>query len=156
MPKMTLSRSLEALETEAFELIENGVILHPDLPASQLAEILADEADPQFYTELARLLVLRHLRRGIKAERAKHRQPVETPPLFEGLDHLPQRITVNGKRHAFATSTITELRAYIKTLNKRHQERIAEIQAVIDLMEKYSKTRRKLTVRKVAEFEAES
>jgi hypothetical protein len=150
MVKTAISRSAEALETETGELVENGVILHPDLPAAPLAEILLEEAEPGLLRELGRALTIRHLIRAIRAERLRGRKPIESAPLFAGLNHLPRTITLDGKRRVFAKANRTQLRAYLTSLHARHKDRIADIEAVLKLMEQYAAGERNVNVAAVA------
>lgn len=147
-------RSAQDLQNETVELARNGIILHPDLPAIQLAEIMLNElAEADFLAELSKALTIRRFTLAINAERRKDKKPAETPPLFAGLDSLPRLIAVNGKRHSFETATITHLRAYLKTANKRHKERIAQVKSVLDLMKKYAGEKHGITVAQVAALE---
>src|ERR1039458_9224034 len=99
MVKTAPARSAEPLQTDALELVEKGIILHPDLPRAQLAEILLDEAEPELLLrgwyphwlvsprprDWSRpWLTIRHLMRLIRSERLKARRLEPAPPLFAG------------------------------------------------------------------------
>jgi hypothetical protein len=105
-------------------------------------------------TLFASLLLTRYLARAIRAERRKARPKPAQIVLFDDLPRLPRRIlNAEGKRPLLAKATITELRWYVKSLNRRHRERIADLQTVLDRMEKYVGPVRRLTVAEVARRE---
>lgn len=157
MPPITPTRSAKDLETESREAVKRALILHPNLPAIHLSEIIVnEEVEPEFVAELGRALTIRHFAKAIRSERrAEKAKEQPAPLLFPELDQLPQRIsTAEGTRPKLESATISQLRAYIRMLNKKHWERIAQLQALIAIMEKYSGPKRKFTVRQVAEWEA--
>jgi hypothetical protein len=158
MPPTIPTRSAKDLESESREAVKRALILHPNLPAIHLSEIIVnEEIEPEFMSELGRVLIIRHFAKAIRSERRaeKEKTAEPMPPLFPGLDQLPQRISAtDGTRPRLESATVSQLRAYIKMLNKKHWERIAQLQSLIAIMEKYSGPRRGFTVKQVADWEA--
>jgi hypothetical protein len=141
------------LEKQPFELVQDAIVLRPEEPAASLALILWNEYHLE---DLARDLAIRYLERAINSERRKARPRPEQTPLFPDIPDLPTRIiTPEGKRPLLARSTATEIRTYVKSLNAKHRDRIAGLQAVLEHMEKYTRTNRGLTASEVAKLEAE-
>jgi hypothetical protein len=117
--------------------------------------LVLHEDQGYWLSEFSGILLRRFVERTIRAERRKLRPRPEQLLLF-GLDHLPQRIvTPEGKRPLLAKATATEVRAYVKSLNRKHRDRIADLQSVLKIMAKYTPKNRRLTVMAVAEMEAE-
>jgi hypothetical protein len=155
MPKVAPTRSVKDLETERLEIVRNGLVLHPDLPAIQLSEILVNEADPGFLAEFGRSLCVQAFARTIVSERRNATAQEPRPSLF-GFDDLPRRIiTKDGKRPPFEDANATQLRAYLKTLNNKHRERIAQVKEVLKIMGKYTRKKRGITVAQASLLEAE-
>lgn len=155
MAQTVPSRSTKQLESDALELVRNGIILHPEEPARTLAAQLYFRDDTDTMNLIGQVLCLRYLTRAIKAERLKARPTAESLPLFPGLENLPRRIvTQDGKRPLLAQSTVTQIRWYVKGLHKRHRERIADLKALLTRMSKYSRKERGLTAAMVAHREA--
>ncbi len=144
------------VEVEVRDLIQSAVIIFADRKAELIAEKLWNTE--QDVRDLGRVLTIRYLAREINAERRKAKPKREILPLFPDLElPVPQRIvTPEGKHPLLAKSTATEIRAYVKTLNNRHRNRIAGLQAVLEIMERYTKTNRGMTAAEVAQREAET
>lgn len=156
MAKTAVFRGPKELEAEVLEQVQNGIILHPDETAVILADSILHSQGTDCLKEFARTLLFGYLVRAIRAERRKARPKPETLPLFPGLRNLPRRIvTPEGKRPLLAKSTATEIRTYVKSLNAKHRERIAELQAVLEIMGKYITHNRGITVAEVADRESE-
>jgi hypothetical protein len=147
---------LQQLEITTAYRVQDAVILHPDQPAALLAEDLY--AEDEGVVELGRMFALSYLVRAINAERRKAHPKPEILPLFAHLElSVPQRIvTPEGKRPLLAKSTATEIRAYVKTLNSRHRDKIAGLQAVLEIMGKYITENRGITAAEVAEREVDT
>jgi hypothetical protein len=150
------------VEAEILDLVRNEIILKPDVASNTIAkelwEQIGEQIDTEYLiTELTRLLVRRYLVKIIMAERRKARPKREILPLFAHLElPVPQRIaTAEGKRPLLAKSTATDIRAYVKTLNSRHREKVAGLQAVLEIMERYLRrdNRRGMTAGEVARLD---
>jgi hypothetical protein len=149
MPTEAPQKTLRDLEIEVLEVVKNALILYPKLPAAQLADLVFQES-----VELGSVLLTRYLVRLINAGRREARAKPETEPMFPGLEHLPQRIvTPEGKRPLLAKATATEIRTYVKSLNEKHRERIAELQELLKIMGKYITHNRGITPAEVARLE---
>ncbi len=143
-------------EVEVRDLIQSAVIILGDHSAELIAQKLWNTEED--VRELGRLLTIRYIVRGVNAERRKAHPKPQPLPLFPDLQlPVPRRIvTAEGKRPLLAKSTATEVRAYVKTLNNRHRDKIAGLQAVLGIMEKYTRDRRGMTVAEVAQREADA
>lgn len=151
MTKAAPAQNAEQLEKEALELIQNQLTLHPDEPASTISEFCISEADRVFVAELGHVLVLEYFTRLIKSARRTASPPPVTAPLFPELEHLPKRIvTPDGKRPLLAKSNISQVRAYLKSVNARHKEEITDLRAVLKTMIEYAREERGITVAEVA------
>jgi hypothetical protein len=144
----------ETRQAEVLELVQNALIIYSDRAPLAVAGILW--SDESAIREFGRTLTIRYLVRLINAERRRKFRPKQQQlPLFPGLDHLPQRIvTPEGKRPLLAKSTATEIRAYVKGLNRKHRERIEQLQTVLQFMGKYIRNNRGITAAEVANLEA--
>ncbi len=159
MVKTAVKRSLRELEPEVLELIRNEMILCPDAASGTIARDLWEMNTEGLFSELGRVLSWHYVSRIVMAERRKARPKSDPEPaLFPYLKlAVPRRIaTPEGKRPLLAKSTATEIRAYVKTLNNRHREQIAGLQAVLEIMEKYTRDHRGMTVAEVAQREADA
>jgi hypothetical protein len=155
MTQTVPTRSAEGLEKESLELVRNAIILHPDLPAIQLSENLVNGAEKSFLAELNRALAIRHFAQMIQSERRKTKEASAPQPSLFGMDELPRRIiTPEGKRPLLKAATTTQIRAYVKTLNAKHRERIAQLQSVLKIMGKYARKNRGITASEAAQLEA--
>ena len=149
-----MPQTMTAQEVEVLELIDNSLILYLDLAPAAVASMLWK--DESTVRDFGRVLALRYIGKAIEAKRRKPRPKPEYASLFPGLDHLPQRIvTPERKRPLLAKATATQIREYIKALNRKHRERIEELQAVLDHMGPYITHNRGITVAEVARLEEE-
>jgi len=149
--------SVGEIEAEILELVRNNMILRPKMPAAILADTIWLEEGQDALRPMAGILMRRHLERIINAERRKLRPKLETAPLFPDLElPVPRRIvTPEGKRPLLAKCTVTQIRAYVKSLNNRHRDKIAGLQAVVEIMERHTRQNRGLTAAAVAAIESE-
>jgi hypothetical protein len=161
LTKTATKKSLRELEPEVLEIVQNELILKlegsgPAATGGAIARVLWEKDADHVFSELGRVLVYHYIERLVMAERRKARPKPETLPLF-GIADLPRRIiTPEGKRPLLAKSTATEIRAYVKTLNAKHRERIAGLQTVLEHMEKYTGSNRRLTPEAVEALELEA
>jgi hypothetical protein len=157
--KTAVKRSLQELEPEVLELIRNEMILRPEAASGTIARDLWEMNTEGLFSELGRVLSWHYVSRIVMAERRKAKPKPEPPPaLFPYLKlPVPSRIaTPEGKRPLLGKSTATEIRTYVKTLNNRHRDKIAGLQAVLEIMEKYIRTNRGITAAEVAQREADA
>jgi hypothetical protein len=159
---LTLSRSLSELQFEMNRLVENAQIEYSKLPAVQVAEKALESAEPDVVAQYGRVLLLGDLQRRIRAVRLKEARAARPQFSFPGLEKLPPRITVaDGTRCKLQDARITQLRAYLKVLNRQHKDRrsadprIVETKSLIKVVTRHSRKHRNITVGEVAVIEAE-
>jgi hypothetical protein len=152
---------MKSLQATAEEAVRDSLILEPKLPAVQLAPRLISTADPNFIGELSGQLLLNHFVRLIRAERAARAKDERKQILLPGFDHLPLRIAISKtKRSALRDATYTGVRSYCRMLGASHTDRrrgdpkLKEALNLRDLMRKYNRTRRGITVGEALALEA--
>lgn len=143
------------LEQRVLEAIQNFVILHPKPTGGDVVAELFGLDEGYLLTEFSAALLRRFVAGAVRAERRKSRPKPVQILLFDDLPNLPRRISnAEGKRPLLAKSTITDVRWHVKSLNQKHRDRIADLQELLDRMEKYVGPKRRLTVLAVAQMEA--
>jgi hypothetical protein len=105
------SMSQDQLTKTALDLIDNGLILNPELPAEILANQLIDEAEDTFREEYGHALLVIAFARMIRADRMK-RARIQRPA---GYEHLPLWIRLyNGKRVRLDRATRKHVKEFCK------------------------------------------
>lgn len=140
----------------AQEAIEQALILHPKIPAAQLADVLIEERGAEVAAQLGTALSRIFYTRGLLSARRKESAANRKQLLLPGFEHLPLKITVaNGKRIRLLSANREGVRSYYWSLMKKHSERkrndpkIIEAKALLDEMTKRARTEKGITVREV-------
>jgi hypothetical protein len=122
---MTFVPTISALELAktSDEIIENGVILEPELPPEILADQLIEQADPEFIAELGRSLIVGQWTKKIRAVRAANAEKkIRERP--KGFEHLPLRIRIyGGKTIAWFKANATQLDQFCSIRSGQHKGR---------------------------------
>jgi hypothetical protein len=90
-----------------------------------------------------------------KLELRRRRAPEQT--MLPGFEHLPRRISIaDGRQKPLHEATYRQLREYLAVLHDRHREdpRVAEVKALVELVQAYAAKNPGITVAEV--FERES
>jgi hypothetical protein len=90
--------SFTQLETTAFQLVSNALILAPDAPAETLAARIIAEADPVFAAELSNSLMVGFFTKAVRTTRQKQRSG-SGPQKPEGFNLLPLRVRIPGRKN---------------------------------------------------------
>jgi len=151
--------SVLELDRTAAELIENGIVLEPDLPAEILADKLIDEAEPAFIAELGRSLIVGQWTKKIRAARAaKAVKEAQARP--KGFEHLPLRIPIyGGKKVLWYKANAKQLGQFCSIRSRQHGSRkkndlaLKEGRKLRDRVRKRSKLHRGITAGEVLGFE---
>lgn len=160
-PSQKSYTSARSSEDEVFALaqasIEQALIIHPNLPAIQLAGLLVENSDPELAADLSDLLMREYYARGILAQRRE--ESIETAraqPMLPGFEHLPARIQVGeGKRVRLLSANYAAVREYYRSLiraygeRRRNDPKLREAKALLDEMQKHSRANKGITVREV-------
>ena len=143
------------------ELVAQGLITNPNMPAIQLAGMLVEEADPELSANLSGFLVRNFYVNAIQAERRRQSAATaKAQPMLPGFEHLPARIAIGGKRVALLTANFSTIKAYYWSLMKKHTERkrndpkIIEAKRLLDEMTKRAPNDKGITVREVLLMDA--
>jgi hypothetical protein len=138
------------------ELIENGVISEPELPAEILADRLIEEAERTFIAELGRTLIVRDWTKKIRVARTTKRKLARP----KGFENLPLRIRRhNGTSVSLVKAHYTDLRDFCKVRSREHIARkkddpvLKEARKLRDRMRRRAKWKRGITVGEVLGLE---
>ncbi len=139
---------------EAREAVENALILNPDLPAARLAEVIANEMDPDAARALGQVLIQSFLLTAIRSQRREN--PASESALLPGFEHLPPKIpTHKGKVIELLDANYWGVLGYYWTLmrqvKKRNREnvRVKEARKLVELMARAAHDDHGATVREV-------
>jgi hypothetical protein len=142
--------------TEALARVEDALILHPKMPAVQLAEILIENADDDTATALRIILERQFYLHAIRSYRIKQAAKNRAQLLLPGFEHLPVTIpSPKGIEIKLLDANTHAVRQYYRSLMKEHRERkladprIKEALALLQKMEAASHTEKRITVRQV-------
>jgi hypothetical protein len=124
----------------------------------------ADEfyrSHPELMDELKRPWIVRRLTKMIEhgLERGWPDMQVDTQQNLPGFEDLPKRIFLkNGSRKILNDATIGQVKQHLWMLRDRflNHPKIKQIEAVLELMQKYTKINPKITWKKVKQRELES
>ena len=164
MTKRQVILSPAELEAAALELVENALILAPDLPASNLAAQIMDEGDADVLEPLGRVLVVKYLVRLIGVERSKleRKKPAPQRP-FPQFEHLGIWVmTPDRKRVKLEEANRTDIRERIKFLQNQQRDRMSrlaaqrqidELQQLLAVMNKHAGQNNGITVREALDLE---
>jgi hypothetical protein len=147
---------------EAQDAIESGLILNAQMPAVQLAELLASEAEPELAAVLSKVLVRAFYLGQIRKARLKEAMGKRAQALLPGFEHLPLKIpTRKAGLVALLDANLFRVRDYYRALSRKHNarrkndSRIKEAKALLDKMQKYTPTNKGINVRQVLALEDE-
>jgi len=121
------------------------------------AREVAEDVFPQLSEELKHERVIQWLMRIVKRKREEWAAPPKqkqqlTLPGFEGL---PRRIFLrDGRRKLLDKATIGQVRESLEMLRRRFSPKIKQMEAVLELMQKYAVDRPKITWGRVKELES--
>lgn len=112
------------LDTQVLEIINNELVLEPELPAFKLAERAIEHAEPELIADLGRVLLLAHFTRLVRIERGKQARERRKQMLLPGFEHLPLTLRLrNGKRVPLRMATYSDVRAYYRKLSTKYDSR---------------------------------
>ena len=140
----------ESVLAEARQAVKDALILNPNMPAVQLAEMLRrskldfapslhDILESQFYAREAR----RERRKQTAADRAQY--------LLPGFEHLP--VKIGGT--PLLDLNYTGIRAYYRALSvkadaaKQNNPKLREAKALMEKMRRHNEAEKGITVRQV-------
>lgn len=140
----------------AQDAIADTLLLNPNTPAGQLAEIIVSEFPANLRADLSGILIQQFIVREIIAQR--RRITVENNPQLKlpGFEHLPWKIeTPKGTRVRLLSANYARVRDYYWSLmkkytaRKRNDPKIKEAKALMEKMRKASKKDKGITVKEV-------
>lgn len=118
-------QAVETIKKDAEEFVENGVLLGPDLPVSDLIDAVFEAMDPHLRDNLSRILLVEHVTRLVRTVRRRLATPKQRK--FPGFEHLPFRIHADqGKIKPLADATAEDLDRYIKFLGRGYRDKRQE------------------------------
>jgi hypothetical protein len=142
---------------DAREAVADAVLLYPEMPVSELVELMSTETvTTNDRMLLSAVLLRRFYASAIRAERRKKAAASRAQLLLPGFEHLPINIpTRQGPRLALLDANYRRVRDYYWSLKRRHSERerndprIKEAKMLMDLMQKRAGNDERITVREV-------
>lgn len=156
MAKAPPTMSIADLERRASELLQNALILHPDVPSKFLADEIVSEADAVFVREFGRYLMTGFFNRGIHNGRAKQRHS----RMPEEFRHLPLVFRIPGRKSVrFEHAMHTDVQRYYFYLGKqldgrkKTDLRRAEAKLLMDRMRAPSRKNKGITTSEVLKLD---
>lgn len=149
MPDVALKNELnEALQIDIFS---NPV--NESLPPSACAEQFYN-SHPHLMDKLKHPWLVQRLTKMIKngTQRGWPKLEIDSQLNLPGFEDLPRRIFLrDGRRKVLDMATVGDVRQHLKMLRDRFMQsgKIKRMEAVLELMEKYSKTKPKITWKEV-------
>ncbi len=138
------------------DAVANALILHPDMPAIHLAEVLMKDEEPEVGEQLSEILKRDFYVRAVLADRRARAAANRAQAILPGFEHLPLRIrTPKGARVRLMDANYTAVKSYYWSLmashtsRKRNDPKIKEAKKLLETMRKRSRTERGITVREV-------
>jgi hypothetical protein len=138
---------------EARANVADALILYPDTPAVQLAEILIRETDPELSQALKNALTRLFYLSAIRSQRRKQTAEQYRLP---GFEHLPREIPGrDGTRLALLEANYRRVREYSWSLKRNafdkipESAKIKEAKALMEKMQRHARTEKGITVRQV-------
>ena len=135
--------------------VANALILHPKIRAVDLAELLLNESlafQRDLNDELARNFYIA----AYNLEKRKQAAAVRAQLALPGFAHLPLKIpSAKGTPMRLLDANFFRLRDYYRSLTKRHDKRkkndprVKEAKALMEKMQKRTRTEKGITVREV-------
>jgi len=129
------------LEALIAGLVENELILNPDIVPATGAARIVDGMDSTTYAELSRGVLLDLF--GSKLRAARRKEIRTGRPKLPGFEHLPVWIIgKRGRRIRLLKANPTDLRDYKKLLSQKHKAhkadnpKFAELDKLLDAMRK--------------------
>jgi hypothetical protein len=144
---------LEAVFSAAADAVRNAIVLEPAMPSAELAEHLYAEADSALIHGLGRALIVAHLAKLIRSERAKELHAKHAQLALPGFEHLPLRIPVSAQRRVpLRDANYTQIRIYYRALRRKYRDRgrkdpkLKEAKQLMERMRRRSRKHRGITV----------
>jgi hypothetical protein len=149
------------LRNELNEALQVDILNNPaneNLPPSACAEQFYN-SHPQLMEKLKRPWLVQRLTKMIKngTHQGWPKLEFDSQMNLPGFEDLPRRIFLrDGRRKLLDKATVGDIRQHIKMLRDRFLQRpkIKRMEAVLELMEKYSKIKPKITWREVKQRES--
>jgi hypothetical protein len=144
-------RSIQAVETEARELVRNVLALNPSAPAVHLLESALSMAPPDFLADLDGLLHSKYLLSLFRRERTielreKRAAQWRTPKIRDVMLKLPVRIRIaDGETVARKDFEYSHIRKAMALLNREdldHHKNNVKLQALRELQELWPREKR--------------
>jgi len=151
--------SVIEMERTSDEIIENGAISEPELPAEILVDRLIEASDKRFIAELGRSMIAGAWAKKVRAWRAANAETRERARP-KGFEHLPLRIRIYGdKSVSLVKAHYSHMREFCKLRSKQHEGRkkddpvLREARKLRDRLKRRSKRRRGITAGEVLGFD---